>query len=151
MIRAFFHKRGSALFMLMSAISSPALSEVYQWTDKQGRTHFGDRPPEKMESKDISEKLDRINITSDYSSPDIMLRHEQRKDAEKKKQIDDWKGSQKNRPSLNDWCEGARQQLKIIKGRVVFVDEHGKDLNISEATRKQRVQSLETSIRRNCQ
>ncbi|WP_165856889.1 DUF4124 domain-containing protein [Marinobacter sp. JSM 1782161] len=29
------------------AVASPALqAEVYQWTDDQGRVHFGDRPPE---------------------------------------------------------------------------------------------------------
>lgn len=130
---------------------SHTFADVYQWTDKDGRTHFGDRPPETVDSKDISEKLDRINITSDYSSPDIMLRHEQSKDAERQKRINEWKESQKNRPTLADRCETARRQLKVIRGRVVFVDDNGKDLNISEETRKQRVQTLETLIRKHCQ
>ena len=44
-----------AVFLYL--LTSYALSEVYQWTDKNGRTHFGDRPPEKVNSENISEKL----------------------------------------------------------------------------------------------
>lgn len=128
----------------------PALSEVYQWTDKHGRTHFGDRPPQEVDSKDISKKLDRINITSDYNSPDMMLRHEKSKDAERQKLIDDWKERRKNHVSMPDRCKAARQHLTAIKGRVVFVDDNGKEVKVSEEMRKQRVKRLEQWVQKYC-
>lgn len=137
--------------LLLYLCFSHTQAEVYQWTDANGRTHFGDRPPEKIDSKDISETLDKINITSDYSSPELMLRHEQRKDDEREKRLKEWQEKQKSRPSQSEKCAKARQHLKTITGRVVFVDENGKDLKISEESRKQRVQKLDSIIRKYCQ
>ncbi|UZE94809.1 DUF4124 domain-containing protein [Alkalimarinus alittae] len=142
--------RYSCLSLLL-LLSTHVLSEVYQWTDQNGRIHFGDRPPEKTASKNISEKLDKINITSDYSSPDMMLRHEQSKDTERQQRIDEWKEKQKNKPSKAEKCQEVRQQLNVIKGPVVFVDDNGKDLKVSEETRKKSVQKLESIIRKHCQ
>lgn len=135
---------------LLYLLASHTLAEVYQWTDENGRTHFGDRPPKQVDSKNISERLDKINITSDYSSPELMLRHEQRKDAEREKRLEEWQEKTKNRPSQSEKCDKARQHLKTITGPVVFVDENGKDLKISEKTRKQRVQELDSMIRKHC-
>lgn len=37
----------SCLFFISLAVAVPALAgEIYQWTDSQGRVHFGDRPPD---------------------------------------------------------------------------------------------------------
>jgi len=138
-----------AVFLYL--LTSHALSEVYQWTDKSGRTHFGDRPPEKASSENISERLNQINITSDYSSPELMLLHQQNKDAEAKKRREAWQEKQKNSPTQDEKCQKARQHLNTITGPVVFVDEHGNDLKISEETRKQRVKILKDTIRKHCQ
>lgn len=137
--------------VILYLFSSYTLSEVYQWTDESGRTHFGDRPPEKTSSENISEKLNKINITGDYSSPELMLRHQKNKDAEAKKRREEWQEKQKNRPSQLEKCEKARQLLNTITGPVVFVDENGKDLKISEETRKQRANVLKDTIRKHCQ
>lgn len=131
--------------------SSQTLSEVYRWTDQNGRTHFGDRPPEQGVAKDISDTLDKINISSDYSTPEMMLRHAQDRDAERQKRLELWQEKQKNTPTQSERCSKARKQLEIIKGPVVFIDDNGKDLKISEATRKQRVSDLEKLIQKHCQ
>lgn len=120
-------------------VSLKASSEVYQWTDEHGQTHFGDRPPGNTKPTKISDQLNQINITSELSSPEMMLRHEQ------------WKAQQESRPSQSEKCKEAKRLLKIIQGRVVFVDENGKDLKRSEKTRAERAEKLESAIRTHCQ
>jgi transcriptional regulator with PAS, ATPase and Fis domain len=127
-----------------------AWSEIYQWTDDKGQTHFSDRAPSKITAKKISNQMDKINITSDLSSPEMMLRHEQAKDAEREKRYQYWQEQQENKPTKDEKCKELKQLLKIVKGRVVFVDEQGKDLKISEKLRQQRAIELEDSIRKHC-
>ncbi len=41
-----------ALFGAVLAPATPAAG-VYKWTDADGRTHFGDRPPEEVVAQEI--------------------------------------------------------------------------------------------------
>jgi hypothetical protein len=49
------------------SMSLNAWSEIYQWTDDKGQTHFGDRAPSKIAAKEISSQVDKINTTSDLT------------------------------------------------------------------------------------
>jgi hypothetical protein len=42
------------VFLLVIACSATAQEEVYRWTDSQGRTHFGNRPPADVQAKRIN-------------------------------------------------------------------------------------------------
>lgn len=42
------------LALLLCLLPAIAGAEVYQWTDENGRTHFGDRPPQSQSSKSVS-------------------------------------------------------------------------------------------------
>lgn len=137
--------------LLLGLSSSMVFSEIYQWTDEKGRTHFGDRPPVTVNSTSISDQLNQINITNDLSSPEMMLRHEQTKEAERKKRQEAWQAQQKNKPSQLEKCKEAKRLLKVIQGRVVFVDENGKDMKRSEKTREKRAKKLASSIQKYCQ
>jgi hypothetical protein len=137
------------LVSLFSCLSSNSWSEIYQWTDENGQTHFGDRAPN-TSAKEISKQVNQINITRNLSSPEMMLRHEQAKDAERKKQYEQWQEKIDNQPSKDEKCEEFKKLLNIVKGRVVFVDEHGKDLNVTETERRKRARQLEDAIRKHC-
>lgn len=127
-----------------------AWSEIYQWKDKHGQTHFGDRPPNHESAVNISDKVQEINITKDMSSPEMMLKHELLKESERKEKYEAWKEQESKRPSLSHVCKQAKQTLKNIKRRVIFVDEQGNEVKVSEEERKQRVITLENDIKENC-
>ena len=140
----------SLSLVLTCCLSMNAWSEIYQWTDDKGQTHFSDRAPSKTKSKEISKQVDQINLASDLSSPEMMLRHEQSKDAERQKHYQDWKKQQESSPTKDEKCKELTKLLEIIQGRVVFVDEQGKDMKISEKLRQQRSKQLEDGIRKHC-
>tara|TARA_R110002167_G_scaffold116338_6_gene291389 strand:+ start:274 stop:657 length:384 start_codon:yes stop_codon:yes gene_type:complete len=127
------------------------MSEVFQWTDENGQTHFSDRAPKLIQSNNISEQLNNINITSDLSSPEMMLRHEQTKDAEREAKYKKQQEKRNKQPTKSERCKEAQDLLRRVKGRVVFVDEQGKELKVSEEDRKQRAIQLESLVRKLCQ
>ena len=45
--------RPFALLLLALAAALPAGAQVYKWTGPDGRTHYGDRPPEDAKLKDV--------------------------------------------------------------------------------------------------
>jgi len=45
--------RPFALLLIALATALPAGAQVYKWTGPDGRTHYGDRPPEDAKLKDV--------------------------------------------------------------------------------------------------
>lgn len=43
-----------------------AVAEIYKWTDKDGKVHFGDKPPEGMDRGSINVKSTKIKTTSTF-------------------------------------------------------------------------------------
>ncbi len=89
-----------------------AWSDIYQWKDENGQIHFSDRAPSKATSKEISTQLNRINITSDLSSPEMMLRHEQAKEDERKKHYETWQEQKKSNAIKKKNCKDSKRLLK---------------------------------------
>ena len=58
------------LCALLMAQTLPALAEIHQWQDAQGRVHFGDRPPENRDSEQLS-----IDIHTPARSDIIVFQH----------------------------------------------------------------------------
>ena len=46
-------RRPFALLLVTLAAALPAAAQVYKWTGPDGRTHYGDRPPEDAKLKDV--------------------------------------------------------------------------------------------------
>jgi len=127
-----------------------AWSEVYQWKDANGQMHFGDRAPVDKHSDNISNQLDRINISTDLSSPALMLKHAEQKEARKNEERQKLIKQQKSLTSLSEACMNARHYLTTIEGRVVFTDIHGKEVKVSEQERRNKVLKVKKIIRQNC-
>jgi len=128
-----------------------AYSEVYQWKDEYGQVHFGDRPPTNIKADDISNKLDNINISTDLSSPELLLEQLQQKEQAQHEKRQEALEKRKNMSSLADICRDAKNYLRTIKGRVVFIDERGKELKVSERERQKEVIKMKGIIRQKCQ
>jgi len=129
---------------------SNAWSEVYKWTDENGQIHFGDRAPANKHSDNISSRLDNINISTDLTSPELMLKHAEQKEARKNEKRQELIELQKKLPTLSEACVKAKRYLSTIEGRVVFTDKHGKEMKVSEQERKNEVLKMKQMIRQKC-
>ena len=38
-------------FLILLVLAFPVQAEIYKWIDEKGKTHFGDRVPEKYQKK----------------------------------------------------------------------------------------------------
>lgn len=47
----------ACLFICLSLVSVCSHSEVFKWTDAQGRIHYGDKPPANSKAEDLSDKI----------------------------------------------------------------------------------------------
>jgi glutaredoxin len=45
--------RLSLAALLLAALALPAAGQVYKWTDRDGRVHFGDRPPPDAKTEEV--------------------------------------------------------------------------------------------------
>lgn len=125
-------------------------AEVYRWVDDDGNVHFSDKKPEQSNVEDISERIGNTNIDE---SSEAMRRLDQvlsetvgEKQVRDKKETDD----RRAREHQNRICAEARKDLRILKGRVVFVDKNGVSQSISESQRKIEAEKLETEIKNRC-
>lgn len=145
----------SALFctacLSLALFSSLSSAEVYKWVDEHGKVHFGDRPPNRDSAEEISNTLQELNVSTDYSSPEMIQRMEQQQREQQKqayqrqaKQIKSYESEVQN------WCREAKTRLHNLQGRVRFYDEAGNDVYVSESERKEREASLKAEIEKNC-
>ena len=45
--------RAIVLALLAGGLALPGAAQVYKWTDRDGRVHFGDRPPPEAEAEEL--------------------------------------------------------------------------------------------------
>ena len=50
------------LFIIMSLIAFSCPAKIYKWVDKDGNTHFSDKPPKDKRLKASQQNLDNMNI-----------------------------------------------------------------------------------------
>lgn len=50
------------LFIIMSTIAFSCPAKIYKWVDKDGNTHFSDKPPKDKGLKATQQKLDNMNV-----------------------------------------------------------------------------------------
>lgn len=132
---------------------SIAASQVYVWTDENGKEHFSDTPPtDDVEAR--QETFDVHNVDGGYphTDPDS-YKHIQESWADRKKREKQEKAEmdRKRQEHMRAPCQKAREQLSILKGRVAYYDDDGNEIHVSEAQRKQEVEELAADIARYCQ
>ncbi len=124
----------------------PIHAEVYRWTDANGKVHFGDKKPAEA-AENITEKVKTTNLdtsASEHQKLETLFRKENEADREYQRQ------QAKPDPELLQRCAEAKNYLSRISGRVQFLDEQGKPVNISEAERNQHAQQMQQLIKENC-
>lgn len=139
----------NAFILLCMTFCLPSSAELYQWTDKNGKVHYSDRKPAgQLEAQEISKKLTPVNIDSSRTQNQALGRVFPKTDNTRQRLDDDKK--QKRQAARDEACKEAKDYLKKLDGRVRFIDDDGKPVNVSEAERKQRVIVLKADIKKNC-
>jgi regulatory protein YycI of two-component signal transduction system YycFG len=121
-------------------------AEVYRWTDKEGKVHFGDKKPD-IKAEDITKKVSIQNIdtsTEELHKMENVFRKENDADRAHQQQLKLASEDQQLR------CENARAQLKRMEGRVQYLDDAGKPVNVSVEEHKRRVAAARDTIDQYC-
>ena len=142
------------LFLLAVCASKPGFSyaEVYKWVDEQGNVHFGDRPPQKEKATNLSDSLKPLNLSTDLSNPGMIRNAEQARQDELNRTRNEQERKQQiaNSKQYQEYCKEAKRRLRNISGPVVFYDEQGKQVKVTEKEREKMEQELRIEIEKNC-
>ncbi len=142
------------LILSLFAVAMNCSAEVYRWVDKNGKVHFTDRKPA-ADAENITENVKSQNI--DTSSCELQKLTSMREQEEKEKQEktqQEQKAQQERKEQLTELnrpvCEKAKIRLKKISGHIVFTDEQGRAVTVTEKERQQMVADLKQEIQEYC-
>lgn len=138
--------------VILLFVALPAAAEVYKWTDAEGRVHFGDKP------KDAKVAAEAVDVRDYKPGTDDGVRqiNERRErlmdagkpspaDARREKFVNAVEDAAKARA-----CREAKDRLMRIRGPVVFLDDDGKPVKVTERGREQKAKEQEAWIQANC-
>ncbi len=137
--------------LLLLLLVHPALNaEIYSWKDEHGNTHFGDRPPTKVQANDISDTVEKVNISNRLSTPEMMLQQAQEKEQKRIEASAEERALQQAKIENDSYCRNARQRLLDMQGRVAFYDEQGLPVKVTEKERAEKARQLAAEIKDSC-
>jgi hypothetical protein len=142
------------LILSVFAIAMNSTAEVYRWVDKNGKVHFTDRKPA-AEAENITAEVKSQNIdTSSGELQKLTSMREQEEKAKQEKIQQEQKIQQERKEKLAELnrpaCERAKIRLKKISGHIVFTDEQGRAVTVTEKERQQMVADLTQEIQQHC-
>lgn len=62
MIKRWFAGSPILLFFVLLMTAAQAPAKIYKWVDKDGNTHYSDKPPKDQRIKASQQKLDNMNV-----------------------------------------------------------------------------------------
>lgn len=135
--------------LLLLLLGAAAHADIYRWTDAQGRTHYGDRPPASGAEKivepappsplspaEAEAKLDAIRAQREAAAEEAAQAKEKKAktDAERKQRAQE--------------CATAQRQLDSMQSAHRIRDADGNWYTGEQRLQKQR--ELEQAIRKHC-
>ncbi|MFC6633618.1 DUF4124 domain-containing protein [Microbulbifer taiwanensis] len=141
-------KTGMGVIALMLAATAGA-GELYRWVDKDGKVHFSDRPPAEAAAENIEDELRPIN-TADATAPRDRSVRRQQANPQQEYENRQRQQQQERQQKVAQACNHARRELRMLQGRVAFIDGQGKEIKMTERERQQMAARLQGEIRRAC-
>ncbi len=142
------------LIISLLATAMNCSAEVYRWVDKNGKVHFTDRKPA-ADAENITEDVKSQNI--DTSSGELQKLTSMREQEEKEKQEKMQQELQRQQQDKDELaklnrpvCKKAKERLQDISGYIVFTDEQGRAVTVTEKERQQKVAELKQDIEKYC-
>lgn len=135
------------IFLTLFALKT--LGDVYRWTDSEGQVHYSDRKPA-HDAEEVSAKVRVQNIDTSQEEQrklQSIFRAENDADREFHRQQ-----QQRRQPSkeLMDYCRKLHAHLRMVSGRIQFVDDDGKEVRFTERERQQHVQEMQQLANERC-
>ena len=145
------------LLTLMVCLSTSASGAgIYKWVDKNGKTHFGDRPPvhaaqsQEVKIRDIPQADRQVPSDAERRArQNLLLESFERQRAEKKQAAAEEK---ERRQKLARQCVRARHNLQQMQSSSYLydLDDSGQKVIRSDKDREQTTRELEQAIAKNC-
>ena len=122
-------------------------AQVYKWVDANGKVHYSDKPPPKSGVEVTEATVELENVDKAYptvseqpegfaaTDPAATARSERKQKSERQQQRA---------------CAQARHDLKLLSGRVVYYDDEGNALNVTEKQRAADEANLRSWIAKHC-
>ena len=139
------------LLLGLCVIALNAQAEIYRWVDKNGKVHFTDKKPA-PEAENITKEVKSHNI--DTSSTEVQKLTLMREQEERNRQEQIMRERQALKPEIDKqrqvYCDKQKERLRKISGYVVFTDENGRAVKVTEKERQQKVAELKQVIQDTC-
>jgi type IV secretory pathway VirB10-like protein len=159
---AMFGKRIS-LLALMILLSPIAQSEVYKWTDENGKVHFGDRPPVEQEAEQVAvptgptgptteegeaASAAEASVSRQEATQRLLEQYETERDA--KKQAAAKKREEQAKRKAN--CAQAKDNLRNYQehARLYVLDENGERRYYTSEEREKSLARAKADVKRWC-
>ena len=140
---------GGILLTGLLLAAGVSAEEMYRWVDAEGKVHFGDRPPTGTQARDISGELGPIN-SADANTAQGQPAGKRQANLAREYQSRQQRQQLEQQQRRARACRNAQKQLRILQGRVAFVDDNGREVVISERERQQRAAQLQREVARTC-
>ena len=140
-----------ALVAILTA-GNLAASEVYVWTDENGKKHFGDRPPEQnVEVQQQTYELENVDGGYPSTSPNLYMDStESYADKKRRERLERQEAGQAKKQYMASACQDAKLRLSTIRGPVNFYDDNGNVMKVTEADRRREEIELRAAIVKHC-
>lgn len=137
---------------IVMMLSFPALLQaqtIYKWQDENGKWQFSDTPPADNSRPVEQPTLDPVNTTTNTNEAMNRVFPGETAAETRYENEQDQARAQRN-ASVAKWCNQLRKRLSIIEGKVVFLDQQGRAMEITETEREARAVALRQKITKNC-
>lgn len=142
----------SSLIFFIAFSSGMLQAEIYKWVDENGRTHYGEKPPEEGASEvkikdntpEPGGELEKHNVDREKLL-EIYEEERRQKKEEKLKMEEEQKKKEK-------YCMQLKNDLKDMQkgGSFYELDENGERKYISDKEIANRIKELQTNYKDHC-
>lgn len=145
------------LLAILACAAAPGFAAgIYKWVDKNGKVHFGDRPPggaaqsQEVKIRDIPQADLNVPSNAERRARQNLLLQSFEQDRADKKQAAAKEKERKQK--LSRQCVRAKHNLEAIKraSHLYDLDDSGKKIIRSDADRDKTTDDLEQAIAKNC-
>lgn len=127
------------VFIVLACLPYQLSAEVYQWTDDQGRVHFGDRPPQQAKARELRiQQPQKLNPDGEDHAARMKELDSffQRRQAEREKQAQTVAEEKAREAERAKACQQMLAQLKYMERVSVFyeLNENGERVFLDDET-----------------
>ena len=142
-VRYFFQfTHVTVLAILGTALSIPAVAQVYQWKDADGKTFFSDSPPPGIKARAVS-KSGGEPAQSQAPSPVTEKKADAKKTNPEKEKADK-AAEEKRERALREYCDSAKNRLTELDSgmRLGGIDSKGERYVLTDEQRSTEASKL---------